>query len=108
MEEAHCVYFPRDYPTDEEVAWYKDILDRGRKGDYYVYLYGSTQDAIVEWLTDDAMLGWTKRNFHIDMVLLTFIMTSYQISHIIRKNKKKRYEMMMSRHKLNGAICVKT
>jgi hypothetical protein len=62
-DEQHCCYFPRDYPTDEEVEWYKHVLELQKRGEFKGYVYDSTQDAIIEWLTDDAYLQMDKIAF---------------------------------------------
>ena len=62
-DEQHCYYFSRDYPTDEEVEWYKHVLDLQKKGEFKGFLYHSTDDAIIEWITDDAYLDMDKIAF---------------------------------------------
>lgn len=62
-DEVHCYYFPRDYPTQEEIDWYKHVLDLQRKGEFEGFIYNSTSDAIIEWITDDAYLQMDKEAF---------------------------------------------
>ena len=62
-DEVHCYYFPRDYPTEEEVEWYKHVLKLQKKGEFKGFLYHATNDAIIEWLTDNAYLNMDKIAF---------------------------------------------
>jgi hypothetical protein len=38
-DEVHSYYFPRDYPTQEEIAWYRHVLDLQKKGQFEGYVY---------------------------------------------------------------------
>lgn len=62
-DEVHCYYFPRDFPSDEEISWYKHVLELQKKGEFEGFLYHSTSDAIIEWITDDAYLEMDKIAF---------------------------------------------